>query len=371
MPENDPPKTWIELVWRVLVAAKTHLFWAAGVLFTGIVTWLATRSGVPIPIPPQPPIVQTDDVIGAQGWVPHPEAVAAIANAIPIKSFGATPAGAVDEATLPADVFLWEAHRKVTGSLPPAKNQGGVGSCVSFGTNTAVERTSATSIVAGANAEFKFICEEVTYGGSRVEIGRGQIRGDGSVGAWAAKFIHDWGVVSREPHGAVDLSRYSEARCRDYGSKGVPAAIEALAREHPVQTYTQVGTWGDAKKALASGYGIAVCSDVGFTMARDSRGVCRAQGSWGHCMCLDGYHVDSSGEYGHIENSWGPNAHTGPVGWGSPSTAGFWADSKTITRMLSQGDSWTFSNVKGFPEKRIDWFALRRNDVRPLFALVP
>ena len=38
---------------------------------------------------------------------------------------------------------------------------------------------------------------EVIYGGSRVEIGGGRIRGDGSIGAWAARWVRDYGVVPR------------------------------------------------------------------------------------------------------------------------------------------------------------------------------
>jgi hypothetical protein len=208
-----------------------------------------------------------------------------------------------------------------------------------------------------ANEEFKDIAEEVTYAGSRVEIGKGRISGDGSVGAWAAQFVQKWGVVAREVHGKYDLTNYDQARCRAWGRTGVPDDLEPTARNHPVSSITQIKTLDELKKALSQGYGVAVCSDQGFSYQRDARGVARAQGSWAHCMCIDGYHTDENGKlFFHIENSWGDKTHTGPTGWGNPSTAGFWADSATVQRMLNAGDTWAFSGVKGFPARESIWF---------------
>jgi hypothetical protein len=74
-------------------------------------------------------------------------------------------------------------------------------------------------------------------------------------------------------------------------------------------------------------------------------------------MCIDGYCED--GAFFHIENSWGDKAMTGPTGWGSPSTAGFWAEASVVKRMLDAGDTWAFSGVKGFPARDSDWFVQR------------
>lgn len=168
--------------------------------------------------------------------------------------------------------------------------------------------------------ELRDIAEEVTYAGSRVEVGGGRLRGgDGSVGAWAAQFVQKYGVVSREVHGQYDLTKYSESRARSWGNSGVPDDLELVARQHSVRDITLVKTWADAKRALSQGYGIAICSDQGFAMQRDSRGVAAPKGRWAHCMCLDGYHIDESGnEFGHIENSWGGEYPYRPCGLGHP-----------------------------------------------------
>lgn len=289
------------------------------------------------------------------GWIDDPQAVAVVAATLTYPTFGATPAGQVSGDDLPKSAYLWDAYRKLFGRLPEKKNQKSVGSCVSFGTNNAVERTMAIEIAVFGEAEvFQPLVEEVTYGGSRVEVGGGRISGDGSVGAWAADFVSKWGVVARGKYGLYDLSRYDESRCRDFGRNGVPAELETEAKLHPIKETTLVKTTGELKRSLASGYGVAVCSNQGFSMQRDERGVARASGSWAHCMCIDGYHdADDGRTYYHIENSWGPDAHTGPTGWGDPGTGGFWADEQTVSRMLSQGDTWAFAGVSGFPARQL------------------
>jgi len=319
---------------------------------------IAARYGLPSnPQPaPLPVWLQPPD-----GWVEDDDAVRAVQAQQPFRVFADTPAGRADD-PLPPSVYLWDAQRKLTGKAPPSGNQGPVGSCVSFGTARAIERTLAAQIVVkGGNAdEYKALVEEVIYAGSRVEVGKGRIRGDGSVGAWAAQFAKDYGVVDRGKHGGYDLSAYSPERAREWGRSGVPDDLEPVAKEHPVKEITLVKTWSYAKKALASGYGIAVCSNQGFAQSRDANGVARASGNWAHCMALDGYHTEGGKEWGHIENSWGPDYFRGPVGWGDPPLSGFWADSATIGRMLAQGDSWAFSSVKGFPSRKLDWFVRAR-----------
>lgn len=373
MPRPNPtPKSY----WAALAG------WAAFALASSLAAYLGTRP----PPPPPPPVLVEDDGGGvpegmATGWVHDPIEVALVlAGPNAPGAFSETPA--FREGPEPKAVYLWQVYPQVTGARAPVKNQRAVGSCVAFGTNTAVERTIAAAVASGRPGSWSRIAEEVTYGGSRVEVGGGRIRGDGSIGAWAAKFVTRYGLVTRGQHGRHDLREYSEQRCREYGARGVPDDLEPLAREHPVGTAALVRSWAEAKKALASGYGIAVCSSQGFDMRRDASGVCRPRGVWMHCMALDGYYTAADGrEFGHITNSWGANAHTGPVGWGDPGPDGFWAESRVVDRMLRAGDSFAFSDVDGFPvrelppgpavEPKKDKAALGVDALRPEFALAP
>jgi hypothetical protein len=288
----------------------------------------------------------------ATGWVPRPDAVAEVAGAQQFKVFADTPAGkaTADE----KDVFLWNAWNKALGNIPPPRNQSSIGSCVSFGTSAAVDCLIAISFGLGTSGEYHDTVQEAVYGGSRVQIGKGRLgSGDGSVGAWAAQWVKDYGVIARGKVGSYDLSTYSVARCRQWGNQGCPKDLLEVAREHPVKGIAQVTSAEAARKALLSGYPIAVCSNQGFTSTRDADGFARPSGQWAHCMAILGYRADRKGFF--VWNSWGADWIKGPLGAGSPPEGGFWADWQTIDGMTHQGDTWAFSDVAGFGKRRLNW----------------
>lgn len=358
--------------------------WVVVTITTALVSGLLGVQFAPVPPPvvvevERRVVVPEMDEFAAQapppGWIADPDEVAAVTDGMTVKTFAATPAGQVD-APLPKSVYGWKAYEQLFARPPPVKNQGEVGSCVSFGTNTAVERTLAAEIVRrkGAASEWARFAEEVTYGGSRVEVGGGRVRGDGSVGAWAAKFVTQWGMVPRKAYPTADLSEYNQSLCRKWGDQGVPNEFENVARLYPIKSTALVKSWAEAKRALAQDYHVAVCSNQGFSRQRDANGVAKPQGSWAHCMALDGYHTEGAKEYGHITNSWGGTYHVGPVGWGNPNPDGFWAEAAVIDRMLRQGDSWAFSGVTGFPKREpLNWFfrAEPRRTGDPFAGLAP
>lgn len=392
LPDPPSPPTKPRRDWSTVVFAASMLLSNS----LAVVVGFALRPATPPPAPaPAPTVVYVkgdvnpDGSVSAdphsfgQGWVPDPDAVAQIVAELPPaqRTFAQTPAGQTTD-PLPKFVYGWKAYVNLFAQPPPIKNQGKVGSCVSFGTNTAVERTLAAEIQRrkGTKEEWSRYAEEATYGGSRVEIGAGRLGTDrgfpndphaGSNGGWAAKWVTQYGMVPRQKYPSLDLSAYDESRCRAWGNTGVPAEFEAVARKFPVKSFTQVKSWAEAKTAMAQEYFLSICSNQGFAMQRDARGICKAQGTWGHCMCLDGYFIDTDGkEYGHITNSWGPDVMTGPVGWGEPNTDGFWADSGTVDRMAKQGDTWAFSGVTGFPARKVHWTVRRDPVIAPFNAEV-
>ena len=257
-------------------------------------------------------------------------------------------------------------HRNLLGVPPPEKDQNPVGMCVGMGSTTAIERSLAAEIWGrvqkgeGDASEFTFFCEEVLYAGSRVEVNGGRSRSSRTSRTATATARADRGRRSgrwntacspRACTGSWDMRILDPMRARNWQFKGVPDELEPECAKYKVGDAALIRTWSDAKRALANGYAIAVCSNIGFNSQRDANGVAKPGPTWPHCMCIDGYYVDASGnEYGHIENSWAKTGyHKGPVGWGEPSNSGFWTDARTIQQMLAQGESIAYSGVQGFP----------------------
>lgn len=292
------------------------------------------------------------------GWVDDQSAVELVAMEQPAPFWALTPAGSVPMESLPSEVYLWKSWEKVRAVPFPNRSQGKVGSCVSFGCCTAIEVTAACEILAGEAEESRDLVQEVVYAGSRVEIGNGRFSSDGSIGAWAAEYVRRYGVLDRGLHGTYDLSQYSETRCKAWGApgKGVPDDLEPAIRKYPVKSVTLVKTWEGCKQALAQGYAVSVASTQGFRYQRDADGICAPSGKWAHQMAIIGYATIKGKECGFVMNSWGPQAHTGPLGPGEPPVGGFYAEADVLGKMLGMGDSWAYSGVSGFPARRFSWF---------------
>ena len=311
----EKPGLLRSLVGRV---SSAWVAWLITVAVTTVFTWLGFKSPAVPPVPDVP--------IWQQGWVSDPDAVDAIKDTLETPLFRDTPAGKTFRGN-DDDAPLWKAAIKATGSMLAAGNQGQVGSCVSFGTGTAIDYLQCVSISQGGNLEYIRTCKEQIYGVSRVQIGQGRIRGDGSVGAWAAKGVQEYGVVSRtvQLDGKYDLREYSESRCRDWGNRGAPSDLEPIGKKSLVRGISQVRTADEAIKALAQGYPIAVCSNQGFSSTRDGEGFLRASGSWGHCMAVIGYKGGKRPGF-LIQNSWGADWLNGPMGSEPIPDGSFWAD---------------------------------------------
>lgn len=326
----------------------------------------------------QAPPDEFDGIIDRNGWQPDAAASARDAQIVQFRTFADTPAGQVEAGELPKSVFLWQAETKLTGKPTPLKDQNPEGSCVGFGTTTAVERSLASEIVTrgGHPSEFTHFSEEATYIGSRtlgaVEAGGRPMasRSQGSAGVYAKSFVTAYGMVPKGKYAAADLTNYSAERAAAWRSSGLPAELVQVAKKYPVKAGAKVATWKECKSALASGYGVAICSTLSFARQRDANGVAQqTREGWNHCMGIDGYFVDANGrEWGHVENSWtnlpdgrgnrtGQSYHTGPTGWGNPTTAGFWAAAEVLDSGLRQGESYAYSGATGFAAKKIplDW----------------
>lgn len=396
VPAPEPPAGWwvgfLPKNWkRVVTAVVVNLFMlAVGAVFA----WLGKPAP---PLPPAPPIptpvfpddwaqVESEDgsrVFGyATGWTPPRDEDKRAAILAGVVKFSATPAGQAEPAgDADGNAFLWKAAVKTRGAHIPTRNQGSVGSCVSFGFAAAGEYALACQVAwnTGPPQDAKAdVCQEAVYGFCRVEVNGGfcPIVGDGAMGSWAAQAVQKYGFLKRGVYGQYDLTGYNTTRCRAWGRAGVPDELEPEARKNLAGSASLVTTAEECKKALMQGYPVAVCSNVGYAgqSSRDADGFLKARGSWGHCMCVIGYRKDRDAFY--ILNSWGEDWVGGPLGVGDPPPGGFWAASASVGRMLAQEDSYAVSNVKGFPRRKLnidDWVKLdqRRdnNKFDRMFAL--
>lgn len=290
-----------------------------------------------------------------QGWIDDPFAVNAVMEQLPFPVFGDV-SQSIKGTGKGQVALLYDIIRKVAGTFP-LRNQK-IGDCVSMGTAYCVDAAKAVDIWIKKEFEL-WIAETSTediYGGSRVQIGKGRIgSGDGSVGAWAARYVNEFGALARQKYGDIDLTVYDGQRARSWGMprKGAPAELLPFAKEHPIQTISQVNTYEEVRDLIANGYAVSICSNQGFSNKRDKDGFASPQGSWAHCMSILG--VDDSFKRPGvlIQNSWGvwnsgPKRHDQPDG-------SFWCDAEVLERnILSRKDSWAFSGYEGYKPQKIN-----------------
>lgn len=275
------------------------------------------------------------------GWIDDKASVESVLADLPMPYFASAAPG-LFAGPLPATTLLYKAFKTVNNTYPSYPAQS-IGDCVSQSFGHGVDLLACVEIAIGGEAEtFKHTSTEFIYGTCRIDIGGGRINGDGAVGAWAAKAINTIGTVSRELTGEYDGNK-----AREWGRRGVPDDLKVQAKDQKVLTVSLVSTWEELKAAIANGYPVAVCSNQGFTMARDANGFCRPKGTWNHCMLVVGYREDAT-PGACVMQSWGPNVPSGPTTLDQPDNT-FWADPQTIGRMLGQGDSWALSSFDGYP----------------------
>lgn len=228
-----------------------------------------------------------------------------------------------------------------------------VHNCVSMGTALAVDALKVTEIVNGDRELWiNETSTEDIYSGSRVIVGKGRISGDGSIGAWAVKYISKdyYGTLVRKAYSFADLSKYSGQRARQWGSQKMPQALLDEAKLHPILDFTAVEDYQDVIDSIYNGYPVIICSNQGFSNKRDSDGFCAPKGSWAHCMMLIAFDDEYKRPGCLCVNSWGPAWVTGPKRHNQPDGS-FWMDASIVDRIVKQGDSWAISGYHGFKPK--------------------
>ena len=285
---------------------------------------------------------------GFIGSVCDPEDVAKLMGELPMPVFGAAAYNLEGDGdkklSLPYKSLL-----KFDPKFGPLEKQT-TGDCVAHSTRNAIDVTRAVEIdIKGEKEEFR-----ARGANEAIYQSRGH-RGQGMSCSQAARYVNQTGgLLIRKDYDSVDLSKYNSSLGANHK---IPNSIyKSEAHKHPIQTISNVRTVEEARDALANGYCLSVCSMYGFSSRRDTNGIAKRSGQWSHAMAwvaCDDTRERLNETLFLVQNSWGmwnsgPKAHDQPDG-------SFWIREKDARGMLSGGGGWVFSNVEGFPSRKIEW----------------
>lgn len=259
--------------------------------------------------------------------------------------------------------FLHLAFERVSGRKYVPHDQGAP-DCVSQAAGLGVDFLAAVQI-AIKKLPYRWVqkcATEPIYGGSRVEIGGGNLWSGGSTGHWAAEWLVKYGVLLRQKYpGGFDFTHYDPKLAIKYGEEGCPDSLEPIAKLHPVKDMAICRSYSDLRDCIYNGSPVMVCSNVGFgegRQRRDSEGfLTRRRRPWWHAMLFAAYDDEYSRPGALCFNSWGEDWIYGPTRGHQPAGS-FWIDSDTVDVMLRQGDSFALSGFRGFPRVVIPPYVL-------------
>ncbi len=254
--------------------------------------------------------------------------------------------------------FLWKFYEKAIGhSIVPHLQA--APDCVSHGFSHAIDVLTCVRILMQNRPE-QWIADaasEIIYAGARVEV-HGGMRGGGAMGVWAAEWIQRWGVLLRQTYLDFDFTEYSGQVAKKLGKYGVPDELEPLCKLHPVKTCTLVRSYEECRDAVANGYPVIMCSNIGFGDVRDNEGfLSRGRRPWNHAMAITGIDDEYRRPGALVQNSWGPNLPTGPTRHDQPDGS-FWCDAENIDAGVRQGDSIAISDYIGYPRHNVPDYIL-------------
>ena len=224
------------------------------------------------------------------------------------------------------------------------------GDCVSHGTRNACDVSRAVEIHLNNEKE-----SWIARGATEAIYGARGHGGQGMSCSRAATFVSQSGgiVVRKNYHGIADFSKYNGNLGANWGTKGLPDPVIDLANDHQIKTTSLVQTIEEARDALANGYGLAVCSNFGFSNKRDKKGISSPSGSWAHCMAWIACDDTGSEPLFLVQNSWGKWNDGGHPEWGQIPDGSFLIRGSVAGEMLAQNGSYAFSNFDGFPVQKL------------------
>jgi hypothetical protein len=224
------------------------------------------------------------------------------------------------------------------------------GDCVSHGTRNACDVSRAVEIDVHGERE-----GWIARGATEAIYGARGWAGQGMSCARAAEFVSTvGGVVVRQNYpGIADFTKYNGNLGAGWGGRGLPDKVIDLANNHQIKTVSLVRTIEEARDALSNGYGLAVCSNYGFSNKRDKKGFAAQSGSWAHCMAWIACDDTGNEPAFLVQNSWGKWNDGGHPEWGPIPDGSFLIHANVAEGMLKQSGSYAFSQFDGFPLQKL------------------
>lgn len=251
------------------------------------------------------------------GWVESPKDVDAITVAMGGNSvmFDASPFHGYAAEQIrkgSTGVFPHLAERELFGSFLPSFMQYR-GTCVGQATARAIQDSYFYSVrTRGLVGRLTQVAVAPLYGFGRIDIGKGRIKGDGCVGAWAIYGAVKIGPVARKKIGQYDLSKQNgdETYAVAWGNNGVPQEVKQ-AVEGELVAY-RCKSADDIADAAWAGFGLQFCGRYTYS-SKDANGIARLNKPSNHCTealgaCLSvGGNILIGGQ-----QSWGDKTPAGP-----------------------------------------------------------
>jgi len=224
------------------------------------------------------------------------------------------------------------------------------GDCVSHGTRNACDVSRAVEIDIGGERE-----AWIAKGATEAIYGARGHGGEGMSCSRAAEFVSkNGGIVLRQNYkGVADFTKYNGNLGAGWGGRGLPDPVIDIANDHQIKTTSLVRTIEEARDALANGYGLAVCSNYGFSNKRDKKGIANTSGNWAHCMAWIACDDTGSEPLFLVQNSWGKWNDGGHPEWGPIPDGSFLIRAEVAAGMLAANGSYAFSNFDGFPGQKL------------------
>ena len=224
------------------------------------------------------------------------------------------------------------------------------GDCVSHGTRNACDVSRAVEIDVHNEKE-----AWVARGATEAIYGARGHGGQGMSCSRAAEFVSkNGGILLRQNYkGVADFTKYNGNLGAGWGGRGLPDPVIDVANDHQIKTVSLVRTVEEARDALANGYGLAVCSNYGFSNKRDKKGIANVSGKWAHCMAWIACDDTGSEPLFLVQNSWGKWNDGGHPEWGNIPDGSFLIKAEVAAGMLAGNGSYAFSNFDGFPVQKL------------------